>query len=314
MAHFADRLAEAVDTKGNPCCVGLDPRVGLISPPLRREVIGEEPLSCETAARLAAVFCREVLDVVAPLIPVVKVQAAFFERLGPPGYRAYVETVRCARDRGLIVIADVKRSDIGSTAAAYAEAHLGVAAVEGVELFDLGADACTVNPYFGLEGVEPFINQAVTHDRGLFVVVRTTNPGAETIQGLASKGVPLFMRVGALVHQWGREHVGRTGYSCVGAVVAGTHPTDAEKLRRLMPQAYFLVPGFGAQGAGPAEVAKAFDARGRGAIVSSSRAIIFAHSHSPYDREFGPARWREAVKAATRHMVESIRTITAPLL
>jgi len=314
MAHFADRLAEAVDTKGNPCCVGLDPRLELIPTPLRAQVIGDEPLGCQSAARLVEAFCREVLDVVAPLVPVVKVQAAFFERLGPPGYGAYVQTIRHARERGLIVIADVKRSDIGSTAQAYAEAHVGVASAEGVELFDLGADACTVNPYFGLEGVEPFINQAVNHDRGVFVLVRTTNPGAETIQGLACKGVPLFMRVGALVHQWGQEHVGRTGYSCVGAVVAGTHPADAEKLRRLMPQAYFLVPGFGAQGAGPADVASAFDSRGRGAIVSSSRAIIFAHRRSPYDRELGEERWREAIEAATRHMVESIRTITGPLL
>jgi len=314
MAHFADRLAEAVDTKGNPCCVGLDPRVELIPAGLREEVIGNEPLSCEAAARLAGVFCKEVVDIVAPLVPVVKVQAAFFERLGPPGYQAYVETVRHASGRGLIVIADVKRSDIGSTAGAYAEAHLGVASVEGVELFDLGADACTVNPYFGLDGVEPFINQAVSHDRGVFVIVRTTNPGAETVQGLACKGVPLFVRIGALVHQWGEEHVGRTGYSCVGAVVAGTQPADAEKLRRLMPHAYFLVPGFGAQGAGPAEVARAFDSGGRGAIVSSSRAVIFAYRRAPYDRDFGEDRWREAIEAATRHMVESIRTITGPLL
>jgi len=314
MAHFADRLADAVDTKGNPCCVGLDPRIELIPEPLRRQVVGHEPLSCEAAARLVGVFCQEVLDIVAPLVPVVKVQAAFFERLGPPGYRAYVETVRYARERGLVVIADVKRSDIGSTAAAYAEAHVGVASAEGVELFDLGADACTVNPYFGLDGVEPFINEAVNHDRGVFVIVRTTNPGAETIQGLSCKGVPLFMRIGALVHQWGEEHVGRTGYSCVGAVVAGNQPSDAAKLRRLMPQAYFLVPGFGAQGAGPAEVANAFDSRGRGAIVSSSRAIIFAHRRAPYDRELGEERWDEAIEAATNHMIESIRTITGPLL
>lgn len=310
MAHFADRLAEAVEAKGNPCAVGLDPRLESIPAPLRDEVVGDGPLTCESAAALLRVFCREVLDIVAPKVPVAKVQAAFFERFGPPGYQAYVDTVAYARSKGLVVIADVKRADIGSSAAAYAEAHLGVTTVNGQELFDLGADACTVNPYFGLDGVEPFIHQAVRRDRGVFILVRTTNPGADRIQGLSCKGVPFFMRIGALVHDWGSRHVGSSGYSCVGAVVAGTQPIDAEKLRRMMPQAYFLVPGYGAQGAGPAEVAKTFDARGRGAIVSSSRGIIFAHAVSPYDRQFGEARWREAIAAAADAMVAQLRAIT----
>jgi orotidine-5'-phosphate decarboxylase len=209
----------------------------------------------------------------------------------------------------MIVIADVKRGDIGSTADAYAEAHLGGASVDGQELFDLGADAVTVNPYFGLDGVEPFIRHAVRRERGLFVLVRTTNPSADRIQNLSCKGVPFFMRMGALVHEWGKPHVGRGGYSCVGAVVAGTQPIDAEKLRRLMPQAWFLVPGFGAQGAGPAEVAKTFDSRGRGALVSASRSILFAHACSPYDRQFGDARWPEAVAAATDAMVAQVRAV-----
>jgi len=308
MAHFADRLADAVEAKRCPCTVGLDPRLEMIPAPLRREVIGEAPVSCEAAANLARVFCREVIDIVAPHVPVVKVQAAFFERLGPLGYEAFVDTIAYARNAGLVVIADVKRSDIGSTAEAYAEGHLGTASLEGVELFDLGADACTVNPYFGSDGIEPFVNAAVRHDRGVFVLVRTTNPSADQIQTLACKGVPLFMRIAALVHQWGRDYVGRRGYSCVGAVVGGTHPIDAEKLRRLMPQTYFLVPGYGAQGARGADVAKAFDARGLGALVSSSRGIIFAHTRSPYDRQFGEMRWREAVAAATHAMVNDIRS------
>ena len=313
MTHFADRLGEAVDVKGNPCVVGLDPKLESIPTPLRNEVIGGAPLTCESAAELIRVFCREVVDIVAPRVPVAKVQSAFFERFGPAGYQAYADTVAYAKSKGLIVIADVKRSDIGSTAEAYAEGHLGVASVEGVELFDLGADACTVNPYFGSDGVVPFIDQAVRRDRGVFVLVRTTNPSAGRIQNLSCKGVPLFTRIGALVHDWGKDYVGRRGYSCVGAVVGGTQPLDAEKLRRLMPRAYFLVPGYGAQGAGRVEVAKSFDARGRGAIVSSSRAVIFAHNRSPYDRQFGAARWREAVAAALEAMITDIRA-TAGML
>jgi len=310
MAHFADRLADAVDAKHNPCAVGLDPRFEAIPGPLRQQVLGDAPLTCEGAADLMRVFCREVLDLIAPKVPAVKVQAAFFERFGPPGYQAYVDTVAHAKRAGLIVIADVKRGDIGSTAEAYAEGHLGGARVDGEELFDLGADACTVSPYFGLDGVEPFINRAVQRDRGLFVLVRTTNPSADRIQNLSCKGVPFFMRMGALVHEWGKEHVGRCGYSCVGAVVAGTQPIDAEKLRRLMPHAIFLVPGFGAQGGGPAEVTRTFDARGRGALVSASRSVIFAHACSPYDRQFGEARWREAVAAATDAMIAQVRAVT----
>ncbi len=309
MAHFADRLTEAIEAKGNPCVVGLDPRLESIPAPLREKVVGDATLTCESAAELLKAFSCEVVDIVAPKVPVVKVQAAFYERFGPAGYRAYADTVAHARAAGLIVIVDVKRGDIGTTAEAYAEAHLGGASVNGGELFDLGADACTVNPYFGLDGVEPFIRQAERRDRGLFVLVRTTNPSADGVQNLSCKGVPFFMRMGALVHEWGRQHVGRCGYSCVGAVVAGTQPSDAQKLRRLMPQTYFLVPGFGAQGAGPAEVAGTFDARGRGAIVSASRSIIFAHTVSPYDRQFGPARWREAIAAATDAMAAQLRTI-----
>ena len=312
MAHFADRLADAIDSKGTPCIVGLDPRVDLIPSPLRESVVGTAPITCELAADLVTVFCREVIGIVASRVPAVKVQAAFFERLGPPGYQAYVDTVRYAKSQGLLVITDVKRSDIGSTAKAYAEAHVGTTTVNGAELFDLGADACTVNPYFGADGVEPFVNEAVKHDRGLFVLVRTTNPSAGTIQALACKGVPLYMRVGALVHQWGKEHVGRRGYSCIGAVVGGTQPLDAEKLRRLMPQSYFLLPGYGAQGAGAAQAAAAFDPRGRGAIVNSSRGIIFAHARSPYDRQFGEARWRDAVAAATDAMIADLRSILGP--
>lgn len=309
MAHFADRLTEAIEAKATPCVVGLDPRLESIPGPLREEVVGAAALTCESAAELLRVFSCAVVDIVAPRVPAVKVQAAFYERFGPAGYRAYADTVAHAKRAGLIVIADVKRGDIGTTAEAYAEAHLGGARVNGEELFDLGADACTVNPYFGLDGVEPFIRSAVRRDRGVFVLVRTTNPSATTVQNLSCKGVPFFMRMGALVHEWGRLYVGRCGYSCVGAVVAGTQPPDAEKLRRIMPQTYFLVPGFGAQGAGPAEVARAFDARGRGAIVSASRSIIFAHSVAPYDRQYGQARWREAIAAATDAMAAQLRTI-----
>lgn len=309
MAHFADRLADAIERKGTPCCVGLDPRVELIPGPLRDAVVGDAALTPESAAELMRVFCREVIDIVADRVAVVKPQAAFFERFGSAGYRAFEDTIAYAKSKGLLVIADVKRCDIGSTAAAYAEGLVGTAEVHGIEIYDLGVDAITVNPYFGIDGIEPFIRQAVRNDRGLFILVRTSNPSALQVQGLACKGVPVFMRVGALVHQWGKEHVGRCGYSAIGAVVGATQALDAEKLRRLMPTAWFLVPGYGAQGGGAADVAPAFDARGLGAIVNSSRGILFAHGRSPYDRQFGEARWPEAVSAATDAMIRALSLI-----
>jgi orotidine-5'-phosphate decarboxylase len=309
MAHFADRLNEAIEAKGNPCTVGLDPRLEMIPECLRDEIVGGRGWDCETATELVRVFCREVIDIVAPLVPVVKVQAAFFERLGPLGYGAFADAIRHAKRKGLIVIADVKRSDIGSTAAAYAEATVGSGVAFGVPLFELGADACTVNPYLGWDGVEPFVREAARHDRGLFILVRTTNPSADQVQGLACKGVPLFMRVGALVHRWGQEYIGNSGFSLVGAVVGGTYPIDAEKLRRLMPNAIFLVPGFGAQGAKSSDVAKTFNEEGRGAIVSSSRSITFAHTRPPFDRQFGQERWREAIAAATQAMIREIERV-----
>jgi orotidine-5'-phosphate decarboxylase len=281
----------------------------MIPGPLRSEVLGDAMPTRDSAAELMRVFCREVIDIVAPRVPVVKPQVAFFERLGSVGYRAFEDTVAYAKSRGLLVVADVKRSDIGSTASAYAEGLIGAATVHGLELYDLGADAVTVNPYFGFDGVEPFVREALRRDRGLFVLVRTSNDTALQVQGLACKGVPVFMRVGALVHQWGKEYVGRRGYSAVGAVVGAPQALDVEKLRRLMPTAWFLVPGYGAQGGSASDVAPAFDGRGLGALVNSSRGIIFAHSRAPYNRRFGESCWREAIAAATNAMIEDLSGI-----
>lgn len=310
MDHFADRLIAATEAQGTPCVVGIDPRIEWCPAPLRADVLGDRPLTRETAAELIGVFSRAAIDAVAPLVAVVKIQSAFFECLGWPGVRAFEAAIRHAKDHGLLVIADVKRSDIGSTAAAYAQGTVGTMTAEGTMLFELGADAATVNPYFGTEGVTPFVEQAAARGRGLFVLVRTSNPGAEEIQGLAVDGEPLYMRVGALVEQWGRGCVGRSGYSSVGAVVGATNPTDAARLREAMPHAVFLVPGYGAQGGGAADVAAAFDADGRGAVVNSSRGIIFAWRRPPYDADYGEARWQEAVAAAAKAMIEDLRGVT----
>lgn len=260
---------------------------------------------CVEQAAAYAAFCRGVIDVVAPLVPVVKPQAAFFEQLGPPGMMALAETIRYAEQKGLLVILDGKRNDIGSTAAAYARGLLGSGGQS-----PWGADAITVNPYLGDEGLRPFVEVATERGAGVFVLVKTSNPGGGMFQDLLADCRPLYRHVARYVEQLARETAGAGGYGAVGAVVGATYPRQLAELREEMPHAWFLVPGFGAQGGGAADVAAAFDRRGTGAIINNSRGIIFAHARSPYAEQFGAARWQEAVEAATREMIEQLRSET----
>ncbi len=286
-AHFADRLMAEMARKRSQVVVGIDPRPAQLPPELAD--------GCRRRTRFVA-FARGVVEAVAEHAAAVKPQVAFFEALGCEGMRAYAETVRIAREAGLLVIGDVKRSDIASTAAAYATAHLGE------DGGDFVADAVTVNPYLGADGVRPFLDAAAEHGRGLFALVKTSNPSSADIQDLDCGGRPLYERVAALVEEWGAPLRGESGYSSLGAVVGATYPQELARLRELMPHTPFLVPGFGAQGGGVEEVKAAFDADGLGAVVNSSRGIIFAYEREPYRSEFGPERWKEAVKAAAEEM------------
>jgi orotidine-5'-phosphate decarboxylase len=248
-------------------------------------------------------FCRQVVDVVAPLAPAVKPQAAFFEQLGPPGMATLAEIIRYAQQRGLLVFFDGKRNDIGSTATAYARGLLG-------RQSPWGADALTVSPYLGDDSLQPFIDVAVERAAGVFVLVKTSNPGGRMLQDLTCDGQPLYRHVAEYVERMAGETAGSCGYGAVGAVVGATYPAQLVELRTAMPHTWFLVPGFGAQGGRAADVAGAFDGQGRGAVVNNSRGIIFAHKLAPYADRFGPARWQEAVEAATRDMIEQLRAET----
>ena len=302
MRNFADRLMDAVAAKGTPAIVGIDPRLSL----LPREVVEpfglDEDPTPERAAKAVEAFGREIIDIVAPLVPAVKPQVAFFEQLGWHGFRAYQRTVRYAQDRGLLVIGDVKRGDIASTAAAYAEGHIGRAEIGGKRVRVIDADAVTINPYLGSDAVEPFLEVAREVAKGLFVLVRTSNDSAAELQHLRADGRPIYLHVADLVSRWGRDLVGRSGYSAVGAVVGATSPEALAEARRALPEALFLIPGYGAQGGTAADLAAAFDENGRGAVVNSSRGIIYAWTRGRYKEEFGPGRWREAVRAALDDM------------
>ena len=279
---FADRLADAVDVKRSQLLVGLDPRPDLLPVELR----GETYLSRGAAADACARFCRGLVDAVSPYVVGVKLQVAFFEALGADGMRAYEEVCDYARAATLLVVADGKRGDVGSTARAYADAYL-----EAGEDGRLPVDALTVNPYLGSDSVEPFLAACRRSGAGIFCLVKTSNAGSADIQDLAlSDGRRVWHQVAELVNEWGSGLVGERGLSSVGAVVGATYPRAVAEARRLMPQAILLLPGIGAQGATPADVARAFTSGPASALVPVSRAVIYAFRVDGAD-------WRKAAAA-----------------
>jgi orotidine-5'-phosphate decarboxylase len=301
---FAERLAAAVRERGNPVVVGLDPRWQQLPEPLRHEASAH---NVRDRAAAYEKFCIGVIDTVAPLVPAVKPQMAFFEELGPPGLMALWNVVRHARERGLLVILDGKRGDIGSTAEAYARAYLG-AAEEG----SWAADALTVNPYLGGDTLDPFIATAAEHGGGFFVLVKTSNPGSGQLQDLVATtdNRSIYRHVADYVETLAGSIAGPSGYGSIGAVVGATYPQQLAELRAAMPHAWLLIPGYGSQGATAADVAVGFDEHGLGAIVNNARGIIFAHHRREYAGKFKPHQWQEAVEAATRDMIAQLRAET----
>jgi orotidine-5'-phosphate decarboxylase len=279
---FADRLADAVDRKRSQLLVGLDPRADLLPVELR----GEAHVSRAAAAEACGRFCSGLVDAVAPYVVGVKLQLAFFEALGSDGMRAFEEACAYARAAGLLVVADGKRGDIGSTARAYADAYL-----EQRERGDPPVDALTINPYLGSDSVEPFIAACRRSGTGVFCLVKTTNAGSADLQDVTmSDGRPLWHHTAQLVNDWGAGLVGARGLSSVGAVVGATYPRAVAEARKLMPQAVLLLPGIGAQGATPADVARAFTSGPASALVSVSRSVIYAFRVDGAD-------WRKAAAA-----------------
>ncbi len=300
-APFGDALAAAVRRTKCPVVVGLDPRKESLPAGLLPTSWGDE---VDAIAQAFRSFCNGVIDVVADLVPAIKLQCAFFEQLGPAGMRVLCHVVDHARRRGLLVILDAKRNDIGTTAEAYARGYLGAneSAWKG--------DALTVSPYLGKDSLEPFFRVACERHAGVFVLVKTSNPGGGLLQDLSVGGTTVYEHVADFVESWASESCGQSGYGSVGAVVGATYPDQLARLRQRMPHAWLLVPGFGAQGATAADVVGAFDDDGLGAIVNSSRAIIFAHARDEYRQHFGDANWEAAVESATRDMIEQLRSAT----
>ena len=272
-----DRLIETIAERGNPTVVGLDPTVEMMPKQLRDKYLGD---SCENIAqrvsKIFAEFNTAIIDEIKSVVPAVKPQIAMYEKYGIPGMQVYNDTCKYAAECGLVVIGDIKRGDISSTAACYA-AHIGGVETDGGLLDTWQEDAVTVNPYMGSDGIKPFLDVCAKRKRGIFVLLKTSNPSSCEIQDMVlSDGRKVYEAVAELIDEWGKDLQGKYGYSEVGAVVGATHKEQGEALRRVLPNTFFLVPGYGAQGATVEQIAGFFDSEKSGAVISSSRGITAA--------------------------------------
>jgi orotidine-5'-phosphate decarboxylase len=296
-SSFSARLAAAITARQTPACIGLDPRPGSLPPGLHSAAA----TTPQEMARLFTTFCCEVIDVVAPLVPIVKPQVACFEALGPDGMPALAEVIAHAHARGLLVLADAKRGDIGSTAEDYAAGWLAG---------PWAADALTVNPYLGLDTLEPFVASATAHGTGIFVLVKTSNPGSGDFQDLIVEGRPLHEHVAAGVEQLAIRTAVDDGYGSVGAVVGATWPEQLTRLRECMPHTWILIPGFGRQGGTAAATSTGFRPDGLGALVVSARDVIYAHARPAMNAGLADSQWQMAVDRACRDMIDRLAADT----
>lgn len=295
---ITDRLIEKIIDMKNPTCVGLDTLFDYLPDNMKEGVT-----NFDQASERIFEFNKKLVDTVRDIVPSVKVQIAYYEMYGVAGMKAYEETLKYAAEKGMVVIADAKRNDIGSTASCYAKTFLGETEVNGNKFKPFPADYVTVNGYLGTDGIAPFVEQCEKNDKGIFVLVKTSNPSSGELQNLVlENGKPVYEYMGGLVEKWGESTIGKYGYSAVGAVVGATHPTEAKRLREVLPHTFFLIPGYGAQG-GNAEMLKScFAENGLGGVVNNSRGILCAY------KKLG-GTYYEAARAACIAMKEDLCSV-----
>ncbi len=299
-----NKLVANIQRTKAPIVVGLDPMLSYIPQQVQKAAFAEYGETLEGAAEAIWQFNKEIVDKTYDLIPAVKPQIAMYEQFGIPGLAAFKKTVDYCKEKGLVVIGDIKRGDIGSTSAAYAAGHVGRVQVGSKSYVPFDEDFVTVNPYLGSDGVNPFIDVCKEEKKGMFILVKTSNPSSGEFQDRLIDGRPLYELVGEKVAQWGEEHMG-DDYSYVGAVVGATYPEMGKVLRKIMPKAYILVPGYGAQGGKGKDLVHFFNEDGLGAIVNSSRGIIAAYKQEKY-ANFGAENFGEASRAAVEDMIADI--------
>ena len=300
-----DRLIDRIIELQNPTCVGLDTNFDYLPDDMKMDKSGDEITTFETATERITEFNMNIIDKICDIVPAVKVQVAYYEMYGYEGLKAFDYTLNYARGRGMIVIADCKRNDIGSTASCYSKAYLGSTCVNGKKIKSFPADMLTVNGYLGSDGITPFVDDIKANDKSIFALVKTSNPSSGELQNLKlENGEYVYERMGALVNEWGKDTVGKYGYSEVGAVVGATHPEEAEKLRKQLPNTFFLIPGYGAQGGNAQMLKVCFDSHGFGGIVNNSRGIICAYKKP----EYSGMNYYDAARAACIAMQQDLQS------
>ena len=298
-------LVEKISTLNAPVVVGLDPMLAYVPEHIQKKAFEEYGETLEGAAEAIWQFNKAIVDATYDLIPAVKPQIAMYEQFGVPGLAAFAKTCEYCKAKGLVVIGDIKRGDIGSTSGAYATGHLGKVTVGSKQYSGFSEDFVTVNPYLGSDGVKPFIDVCKEENKGIFVLVKTSNPSSGEFQDQLVDGTPLYELVARKVNEWGEECMGDV-YSNVGCVIGATYPEMGKTLRKLMPKTYILVPGYGAQGGKAEDLVHYFNADGLGAIVNSSRGIIAAYKQDKYAK-FGAENFGDASRAAVEAMIADIQ-------
>lgn len=299
-----NKLVKKIQKTNAPIVVGLDPMMNYIPEHIQKKAFSEYGETLEGAAEAIWQYNKEIIDHTYDLIPAVKPQIAMYEQFGVPGMNAFLKTVEYCHEKDLVVIGDIKRGDIGSTSAAYATAHIGKVTVGSKTYSPFQEDFVTVNPYLGTDGVKPFVEVCKEEKKGIFILVKTSNPSSGEFQDRLIDGRPLYEHVGEKVAQWGADCMGDS-YSYIGAVVGATYPEMGRVLRNIMPKSFILVPGYGAQGGTAEDLVPFFNEDGLGAIVNSSRGIIAAYKQEAYAK-FGPEHFGEASRAAVEAMVADI--------
>ncbi|HAF27365.1 MAG TPA: orotidine-5'-phosphate decarboxylase [Lachnospiraceae bacterium] len=302
-----DRLINEIQKKDAPIVVGLDPNLKFIPEFIKDRAFEEKGETLEGAAEAVWQFNKGIVDEVYDLIPAVKPQIAMYEQFGIPGLIAFEKTVKYCKEKGLIVIGDIKRGDIGSTSAAYATGHIGKIEIGKNTFAPFDEDFVTVNPYLGTDGVKPFVDACKEYDKGIFVLVKTSNPSSGEFQDRIIDGRPLYEHVGEMVEKWGAEVPGEK-YNDVGAVVGATYPEMGMALRKLMKKTFILVPGYGAQGGKGSDLKAFFDKDGSGAIINSSRGIIAAYKSDDYKDRFTEKEYAKASRQAVLAMKDDIKS------
>ena len=294
--NIMDKLYARISELKNPTVAGLDTRIEYLPESFVKEILPEGIRSFEDAAEAVYQYNVRLVDALCDIVPAVKVQVAYYEMYGPAGMTAFEKTMQYAKDKGLIVMADVKRNDIGATAGCYANAYVGTTPMPQGETRAFASDIATINPYLGVDGVKPFVDACAANGTGVFSLVKTSNPSSGQLQDMRFEdGRTLYEAVADLVEIWGEETRGETGYSVIGAVVGATYPEQGTALRARMPHTFFLVPGYGAQGATGKDLRGCFDQNGMGAVVNASRSILTAWKKQP-SVDFAQAAYNEAIR------------------